>query len=149
MNTTELIASWSMWASWISAIATAATVAITGYALVIARRTLYSWKDKEKFAQLVRVKRAVFAYRQKVESMTLLKHDNEKISLYIPNVLQPALTDVFHEMKLAGMDEKENLEFKYFDNLYKAQQKHEESHAHYGELLECAVALQEEIKVSF
>lgn len=149
MTTNDLIDVLSMAAAWISAIAASVTVFITGYALVIARRTLHSWKEHEKFMQLVRVKRAVFAYRQNVESMTLLEHDHDKIREYISNVLQPSLTDIFHEMKLADMNEKESPEFECFNALFEAQQKHQQSHANYRELLNCAVALQEKIEVSF
>lgn len=149
MNTTELIGQGDVVTDWISAIAATATALITGYAVLIARKTLHSWKDKEKFMQLVKVNRAVFAYRQKVESMSLLNHDHDKIREYVQSVLQPSLSDIFHEMKLAGMEENNSEEFRLFAALFEAQQKHQESHAHFGKLLDSAVALQKAVTVSF
>ncbi|ENU2083024.1 hypothetical protein ACE6ZS_004742, partial [Salmonella enterica] len=62
---------WTALGTWLAAIATVITAVITGLALCVAFKTLHSWKDKEKFMQLVRVKRSFFAYRQKVESMPI------------------------------------------------------------------------------
>ncbi|EAM2672891.1 hypothetical protein EWO26_23535, partial [Salmonella enterica] len=66
MSISEKIALWSMIGAWVSALASVVTVIITGFAAIIAFRTLNSWKDKERLMQLVRVKRAIFAYRLKV-----------------------------------------------------------------------------------
>ncbi|MCX9003456.1 hypothetical protein NLN86_17555 [Citrobacter portucalensis] len=76
MKTSDTIALWSALGTWLATIATVITAVITGLALYVAFKTLLSWKDKEKFMQLMRVKRSVFAYRQKIESMPNLMNDN-------------------------------------------------------------------------
>ncbi|EID9932648.1 hypothetical protein LCS18_002616 [Salmonella enterica] len=149
MSISEVIDLWSTVATWISAIAATVTMAITWGALIIARKTLYSWKDKEKFMQLVRLKRAIFSYRQKVESVTTFNHDNKKINDYILNTLQSALSDVYHELKLAGFEESNSTEFQLFNKLWNAQKEYQQSQLNYASLLKGAVELQESIKVSF
>ncbi|MDM3270927.1 hypothetical protein [Citrobacter sp. Ce129] len=149
MSTSDTIALWSAVGTWLAAIATIITAVITGVAVYVAFKTLHSWKDKEKFMQLVRLKRAIFAYRQKIESITTLNHDHQKINEHVINVLQPALSNVYHEMKLAGFKEKECIEFKLFDAVWDSQKKYESSHMNYAELLNSAVELQEIIKIGF
>ncbi|EBE6611823.1 hypothetical protein CUK41_08035 [Salmonella enterica] len=149
MHTSDTIALWTALGTWLAAIATVITAVITGLALCVAFKTLHSWKDKEKFMQLVRVKRSVFAYRQKVESMPNMKHDNAKINDYLQNVLQPALTDIFHEMELAGLKGDRCTEAQLFNELFAAQKKYEEDHLDWAYLFKCSIKLQEAIDVSF
>ena len=133
----------------ISIVSSIVTATIAIVAATIAFKTMHSWKEKEKFTQLVRIKRAIFSYRQKIENITLLNHDNEKIKDHILNVLQPALADVYHEMKLAGYNEKNSLEFKAFGKAWDAQQDYLTTQLDYNSLLNGAVELQEAIKVSY
>lgn len=149
MSISDTIALWSAVGTWLAAIAAIITAVITGLALYIAFKTLHSWKDKEKFMQLVRLKRAIFAYRQKIESITTLNHDPQKINEHVINVLQPALSNVYHEMKLAGFKETGCTEFELFEAVWGSQKRYESSHANYAELLSSAVELQEAIKISF
>lgn len=146
--TSDDIAFWVMIGTWVSAISALITVLITGVALYFAYKTLHSWRDKEKLMQMVRVKRAIFSYRQKVESIRFLKFDSQKINENVQNVLQPALSDIFHEMKLAGMEEGNCREFELFDALSAAQSQFEDSHVGWPELLNCTVELQKAIVVS-
>lgn len=132
-----------------SAVTSFVTAIITFFAVCIAYRTLHSWKDKERFMQLVKLKRAIFSYRQKVEHITAFKHDNHKINEHLISVLHPALSDVYHEMKLAGFKENESEEFRLFDELFIAQQLYKDSQLDYDALLSCTVKLQGAIKVDF
>lgn len=125
------------------------TAVITISAAVIAFKTMNSWKDKERFMQLVRLKRTIFSYRQKVESITTFNHDNKKINDHILNTLQPALSDVYHELKLAGFEEINSTEFQLFNKLWNAQKEYQQSQLNYASLLNGAVELQESIKVCF
>lgn len=122
---------------------------ITVFAVCIAYRTLHAWKDKEKFAQLVRLKRSIFSYRQKVENLGARSRDNHELNEYIVNVLQPVLSDIYHEMKLSGYDEDSSMEFKLFDEIFSAQGLYMESQLNSNVLLDNAVELQKAIKVSF
>ncbi|EHJ7977364.1 hypothetical protein QSZ85_000654 [Escherichia coli] len=149
MDISNKISFWSMIGTWVSAFASIITAGITAYAARIAFKTLHSWKEKEKFLQLVRLKRAIFAYRQKVESISSFKHDNKRINDHVLNVLQPALSDIFHEMKLSGFKEKQCSEFDLFDALFEAQKNYEESQINYDDLLICAIDLQKAIEISF
>lgn len=133
----------------ISLVSSIVTAAITLSAAVIAFKTMNSWKDKEKFMQLVRLKRAIFSYRQKIETITSFNHDSKKINDYILNTLQSALSDVYHEMKLAGFEEGNSMEFKLFSRLWDSQRAYQESQLDYGSLLNSAIELQESIKVNF
>lgn len=135
--------------SLVSAIATVVTAVIACRAARIAYKTLHSWKDKEKFMQLVRLKRSIFSYRQRVEHLSVFQHDHDKINDYLLNVLQPSLTDVYHEMKLVGYKEGVSEEFKIFEVLYEAQKEYMESHLDSNKLLDGAVKLQKKIEVDY
>lgn len=148
MSISEKIALWSMIGAWVSALASVVTVIITGFAAIIAFRTLNSWKDKERLMQLVRVKRAIFAYRLKVEDILVFRQDNDKTSNYMNEVMQPALADIFHEMELAGLNDGEYTEVQLFNELFVAHNNYKESHLHWQGLLEAAVELQKSIKVT-
>lgn len=135
--------------SLISTIATVLTTATAWIAAWIGYKTLNSWKDKEKFMQLVRLKRSIFTYRQRIEHIHVFKHDNHKINEYLLNVLQPALTDVYHEMRLAGFEEGDSKEYKLFEKLFEAQQEYMQSHLSYGSLISSAVELQRAIDIDY
>ncbi|EPH2695099.1 hypothetical protein WJG45_002392 [Klebsiella aerogenes] len=135
--------------SLISAIATVSAAVIACIAAWIGYKTLNSWKDKERFMQLVRLKRSIFTYRQRIEHISVFNHDNHKINEYILNVLQPALTDVYHEMRLAGFEEGESKEYKLFESLFSAQQEYMSSHLDYGSLINSAIELQKAIDIDY
>ncbi|MBP1520797.1 hypothetical protein IVU49_12325 [Salmonella enterica subsp. enterica serovar Worthington] len=149
MNTSDTIALWTAIGTCLAVIATVITAVITGCALRVAIKTLHSWKDKEKFIQQVRLKRAILEYRQKIESIKNLNNDHLKINEHVINVLQPALSNVYHEMKLAGFKENECIEFELFNIVWSSQQNYESSHMNYKELLDSAVELQKAIKINF
>ncbi|EEH5429262.1 hypothetical protein GWS32_14630, partial [Salmonella enterica] len=83
MNTSDTIALWTAIGTCLAAIATVITAVITGCALRVAIKTLHSWKDKEKFIQQVRLKRAILEYRQKIESIKNLNNDHLKINEHV------------------------------------------------------------------
>lgn len=147
MSATSSVEFWAMVGTLISAFATVATAIITGLALLVARRTLHSWRCRERLMQLVRVKRAVFVYRQQIENIDPLIPDIDKLE-YVRQKLQPALTDIFHEMKLAGIEENKSYEFDIFDEIYHLQLKCSEGEFDFGKLLKTTIALQNAIVVS-
>ncbi|EQB8221274.1 hypothetical protein ACYUOO_004432 [Klebsiella aerogenes] len=148
MSISEKIALWSMIGAWVSAFASVVTVIITGFAAIIAFRTLNSWKDKERIMQLVRLKRAIFAYRMKVENISIFNMDGNKLSKYMDEVMQPALGDIFHELELAGFNDVKYNEVKLFNELFTAHNMYKKSHLDWHGLLDRTVELQKSIKVT-
>ncbi|WP_312743933.1 hypothetical protein [Cedecea neteri] len=148
MTMSDNIALWSMIGTWVAAISALITALITAAALYFAYKTLHSWKDKEKIMQMVRVKRAIFSYRQRVESIRFFNGDDQKIKEHLQNALQPSLSDIFNEMKLAGMEEGKCPEFELLDALVETQGMYERGQVGWSELFDRVVKLQRAIKVS-
>ncbi|TBL40735.1 hypothetical protein EYZ01_05225 [Hafnia alvei] len=121
----------------------------TVYAACMARKALNTWKENEKFTQLVRLKRAIFSYRQKLEKLKPQKKNNKELEEYIENILEPALADIFHEMKLCGYDEGGSEEFQLFNQLFEAQRECEVPQLNYKLLMSCILKLQKSINVDF
>ncbi|EQC4552476.1 hypothetical protein ACY5GL_002857 [Cronobacter malonaticus] len=138
---------WSMVFTAIGAASSIITVLLAVYAAHVARREISGWKQQQKLLQLVRLKRAVFAYRQKLEANIYRAADNKKINEILRDELQPLLAEIFQELVIAGLDSEECEQTKIFRQLMHAHNLHRDEKADWNEVYECAGKLQQSIKV--
>lgn len=127
---------WEKVATIVSCVASVVSVAITGGAAYMAWKTLKSWKEHEKYLQLLRLKRAIFSYQQKAQNLPVGSGDNTLINEYLVNVLIPASDDIYYEMMLYGVKDDGGEDITYFDRLFDAQSKYKDSQLNYKELID-------------
>ncbi len=142
------VAKWTMYFTALGAIATFAAAIVAVYAAFVAKREISSWKDQEKQLQLVRLKRAIFAYRQKLESFIYDSQDKTKLNERFKDEMQPYLSDIFHELVIAGLDGKGCKQAELFGELFKAHNHHREGEVSWGEVFKKVTELQMSIKVT-
>ncbi|WP_312463383.1 hypothetical protein [Pantoea endophytica] len=138
---------WTMIFAAVAAISSLITGIVAFYAARLAKKELFSWKEQEKQLQLVRLKRAVFAYRQGLESRIKIHSDKELINAEFSNQMQTLLSDIFHELVLAGMDYEDCLQTKLFEELALAHNLHREGEVNWGDVFKKTIDLQQSIKV--
>ncbi|WEP51451.1 hypothetical protein NMY27_09800 [Cronobacter dublinensis subsp. beijingensis] len=139
---------WTMIFTAVASLCSLITGAVAIYAAILAKIELSSWKEHEKQLQLVRLKRSVFAYRQALESKIHLHADKEKINEEFSSKMQPLLSDIYHELVLAGLDYDGCLQTKLFDDLAQAHNLHRYGDVQWGVVFKKAVDLQKSINVN-
>ncbi|ELY2798350.1 hypothetical protein SNN58_004442 [Cronobacter dublinensis] len=142
------IAKWAMFFTALGALATLAAAGVALYAAKIARKEISNWKEQEKQLQLVRLKRAVFAYRQKLESLIYDVVDSAKINERFKNEMHSYLADIFNELVIAGLSNKDDVQAQLFKELVESHNKHRESAVSWGDVYEKATKLQQSINVT-
>ncbi|EBY6852233.1 hypothetical protein D5952_19330 [Salmonella enterica subsp. enterica] len=120
----------------VSACASVLSLFITGAAAFVAYRALKSWKEHEKYLQILRLKRAIFSYQQKVQKLPVDSRDNSLINEYMVNVLIPASDIIYYEMMLCGVKDDGGEDISYFNKLFDAQLKYKDSQLNYKELVD-------------
>jgi hypothetical protein len=138
---------WTMIFTAIAAFCSLITGLVAIYAAYLARRELSSWREHEKQLQLVRLKRAVFAYRQALESSINLHSDKQKLNEEFRNKMQPLLSDIYHELVLSGLDNEGCVQTKLFNDLAQSHNLHRDGDVNWGLVFRNAVDLQMSIKV--
>lgn len=149
MLATKNAAEWAYW-TMIGGFATAAftliTTCVATYAAIIAFKTLHSWKEQEKQKQLVRLKRAVFSYREKIESIYKSSaEDNHKA--FFNNDVSQALTEIFHELLLAGFEGTDRVEEALFNELFRVHSLYSQGEVRLQEVFFAVIELQKSVKV--
>ncbi|MFI3308922.1 hypothetical protein [Ewingella allii] len=142
-------ANWAFWAmvlTGVGSIFSFIALLITGAAGFIAFKTMNSWKEQAKQQQLIRLKRAVFDYRRKIEELIVLSKD--EFNLAVNNELQPLLSNIFHELVLAGLDEEECPQAILFGELCVEHNLHRDQASEWTKVFRAAINLQESIKIS-
>lgn len=137
---------WTMIYTAIAAIGSVATTVVAIYAAYVAKKELSSWKSHEEMLQMVRLKRAVFAYRQALESKIDPHADKKKHSEEFINKMQPLLSDIFHELALAGLDNEGCLQAKLFNDLAQAHNLHIDGEEKWAVVFKKAIELQKSLK---
>jgi len=139
---------WAMFYTAVAATGSVITALAAIYAACVAKKELSSWKDHEKQLQLVRLKRAVFSYRQAVESIIHLRTNKEKLNEELSIKMQSLLSEIFHELVLAGLDYKGCQQIQFFDALFEEHNLYKEGKASWGMVLKKTVDLQKSIETN-
>lgn len=124
------------------------TVLVAIYGASVARQELSSWKEQQKLLQLVRLKRSVFTYRQKLEANISRSVNDEKFNEILRDELQPFLADIYHELVVAGLDSEEYEEAIIFRQLMDSHNLHMDGKAKWSDVYDKVAKLQLSIKVS-
>lgn len=139
---------WTMFYTAVAASGSVITAFAAIYAACIAKKELSSWRDHEKQLQLVRLKRAVFSYRQAVESIIHPGTEKGKLNEELSSKMQPLLSEIFHELVLAGLDYKGCQQIQLFDALFKEHNLYKGGETSRGMVLKKAVDLQKSIETN-
>lgn len=142
------VAKWAMYFTALGAIATLIAAIVAVFAAVVAKSEISSWKDQEKQLQLVRLKRAIFAYRQKLESFIYDAVDKNNMNERFRDEMQSYLSDIFHELVIAGLDDKDCKQAQLFGELFKAHNQHREGEVNWGDVFKKVTELQVSIRVT-
>ncbi|HHK8149047.1 TPA: hypothetical protein ACQVIB_000275 [Serratia marcescens] len=137
---------WGMLAAVASALATIITTLVAGIAAWIAYRTMNSWKAQARQLQLVAVKRAIFKYRTEVEYFLQSKDANNREKF--EREMRGPLTDIFHEMILAGYDSNDSPQGDLFDKLFEEHKLYVSNEAKLRDVFDSVIDLQGSIEVS-
>lgn len=137
---------WAMVFTAVAAISSLVTVLVAIYAAHLAKKELVSWKEQEKQLQLVRLKRAVFAYRQGIEGAIYLLPDRKKLNEEFRSKIQPLLSDIFQELVLAGLDYEDCVQTKLFEELVQSHNRHRTEEVELQVVFSKVMELQKSIK---
>lgn len=140
---------WSMIFTAAVALSSLITVIVAIYAALIARKEVNSWKEQQKLTQLVRLKRAVFSYRQYLEANISRSLDQKVFNEILRDEMQTYLADIFHEIVLAGLDVKDCEHVELFRTLMQSHNLHMNNQANWQDVYQKAGDLQQSIKVNF
>lgn len=131
---------WSMIAASVSAVSAFATA-------VIAFSASRSWRQQERLSQIVRLKRAVFEYRASLERVGSCHNEGMLRDEFIERVLNPARANIFHELALAGLDDKKFEQGQLYNEVFRLHELYKVNEATFMELFKKVIKLQQSIKV--
>ncbi len=138
---------WTMILTAAGVVASLFTLAFAIYAAKTARHEISSWREQQKLLQLVRLKRAVFCYRQKLEENIFRAVDVDKFNEILREELQPLLAGIYHEFVLSGLDGKEGEQAQLFRQLMDSHNLQMKGTANWPDVYDKAAKLQQSIKV--